>query len=163
MSARLPVEVRVAILSAATRDAIEASGGLENAARVTRAGRSQLSRCQCAHEDDTLSTRDALALDDVTLGRGGPHILRAYAGLLNHIVIPMPAAPDDPHDIAAQVMRIGAELGDLSRAVADALADGAVDRREAVHGLDQIDDLMTAASALRATFFGIAYPEGIGA
>lgn len=156
---RIPTETRVAILSAATRQAVEAMGSLDLAAQVTRAGRTQLGRCQSEHEDDTISLRDAEALDRAVLGRGGPFILPVLARLLNHVAIPMPEAPDDHDVVTHQLMVVTGELGDLSRTIVEALRDGRICAREARTAIERTDELLTAASALRVLFYGIAWPE----
>lgn len=163
MRRRDEITPRVAILSSASRDAIEAIGGLENAERVTTARRSQLSRCQSTNDGDTLSLRDAIALDEATLARGGPHILQKMALLLGHVAIPVPTAPTDHEEIQAQIMTIAADLGDVSREAIEAERDGIWEPKEALRALARADELLAATAAMRSMLFNLAYPEEVGA
>jgi len=149
---------QVAMLSQATRRAIEAIGGLENAAQVTSRSTSQLGRCQSANDGDTLSLRDAVALDDATAGRGGPHILRQIARMLGHEVIAIPTAPSDREEIKAQLMAVMTEVGDVSSEVIEAERDGVWTASEALRALDRTDGLLSAVTAMRGLFFALAYP-----
>lgn len=155
---RQPIPARVGILSSATRAAIEDIGGLENAEAVTRVRRSQLSRCQSANDEDVISAIDALALDDATLGRGGPHILTAMARMLGHVLIPVPVPPDDHDRIAEQMMVVTGDLGAASTEIVEALRDGTIDKHEALRAADKVDELLTSATALRGLLLAIAWP-----
>lgn len=149
---------QAAMLSQAARRAIEAIGGLENAAQVTSRSTSQLSRCQSANEDDTLSLRDAFALDDATTGRGGPHILRQLARMLGHEVIAIPTTPSDREEVKAQLMAVMTEVGDVSAEVIEAERDGVWTQAEARRALARTDELLSAVSAMRSLFTALAYP-----
>jgi hypothetical protein len=148
----------VSSLKRATREAIEAAGGLDSAEKDTRAGRSQLSRCQSQNDDDTLSLRDALALDEITLARGGPFILKALAKRLNHAVVELPDFSGDGTGLAESVMTLAAELGDVSRKISKVLADGKVSPAEAQAVLDELYEHDQASAALRLRLEAIARP-----
>jgi hypothetical protein len=149
----------VAILSTATRDAIDALGTLENSTAVVTVGQTQLWRCQSATDGDTLSLRDAQALDRAGAGRGGPFILRAYAQLLNHIAIPLPdVRADHPGEITDKLIEMVGEFGDLSRTVTAAEADEEWRRREAQRALDDLDEIFRLGGEMRALLMAIAHP-----
>jgi hypothetical protein len=116
---------------------------------VTTARRSQLSRCQSGHEGDTLSLRDAEALDSAGVNRGGPHILRTLASLLDHVIIPIPPAAAGHDEISAMLMAVTIELGDVATEIRDARGDGQITPREAMAVIAQVDDLLAAGASLR--------------
>jgi hypothetical protein len=150
----------VASLNRATREAIEAAGGLDVAARETAVGKSQLSRCQSQHDDDTLSTRDALTLDEITAARGGPFILKAFARQLNYAVVQLPDFSGDGSGLAESVMVLAAELGDVSRKISIVLSDGDCSPAEAQAVLDELYEHDQASAALRVRLEAIARPSG---
>lgn len=152
------VTPRIAILKRATRAAVEAVGGLELAAGEISIGKSQLGRCQSINDGDTLSLRDALALDEITLGAGGPFILRAMGRLLGHAVVALPDV-EDSAGIAMSMIDLTAQLGDLSHAIADALGDGTVSRGEAQRALQELHEMLEAGARLSLLLSALAYPE----
>ncbi len=144
----------VASLKRATREAIEAAGGLDVAQRETRARKSQLGRCQSQHHDDTLSLRDALALDEITLARGGPFILHALARALEHEAVTKCEAMASGEGLAAAVVCLSARLGDVSTCVVEALADGTVTRKERVGIMDALNRMEQFSVGLRMQLVG---------
>lgn len=154
------VTPRLAIVKRATREAIEAAGGLDVVAQATSAGRSQLSRASSQNEGDTLSLRDALVLDELTLGRGGPFIVKAMARLQNHALVDLPEGDVAVGDLATMVVSLSAELGDLSRCIAEALADNKVTPKEAVRALDELHHINQVSARLRLLLIALRDGEG---
>lgn len=149
MSAAATISPRLALVKRATREAIEACGGLDVVGQATRAGKSQLSRCSSQNDGDTLSLRDALAVDELSLGRGGPFIVKAMARALNHALVDLPEGEVAAGDLATAVVTLSAELGDLSRCIADALKDRKVTPKEAVRALDELHHINQVTAQLR--------------
>ncbi len=147
---------RIAILKRATRDAVEAIGGLDLASGETAIGRSQLGRCQSRTETDTLSLRDAITLDELSMSRGGPFLLTAYARLLNHAVVELPDVEIATADLATSVVNLAVELGDLSRCISEAMADGKVEEKEARRALDELHQLNQLSARLRLQLIALA-------
>ncbi|HEX7856113.1 MAG TPA: phage regulatory CII family protein [Sphingobium sp.] len=149
------ISPRLAIIKRSTREAIEAAGGLEVVAQVTNAGRSQLSRCQSQNEVDTLSLRDALALDELTLGRGGPFIATAMARLLNQVLVELPDGEAALDHVMTGVVRLSAELGHLATCVSESLADGKFEPKEAITALDEVHHINKVTAELRLLLIAI--------
>ncbi len=138
------------VLASATKKAIKASGGLDDCARETGLSTSQLSRCCSPNERDSITIRDALTIESIGHGAAGhPHILRAYARLMNCVVIPMPDGPDDADGLSQSVMTLTAELGDVAQAIAEAMRDRIVTPAEVAVALEQLDELDQASATLR--------------
>ena len=107
---------------------------------------------------DSLTIRDATIIEAIGHGRTGhPHIVRALARLLGGVFVPLPVGPEDPDGIRGSVVTLTCELGDVARAIGDALSDdGEVDAREATDALLQLDELDAASAALRIKLQRIA-------
>lgn len=155
MASKADITPRVAILKVATKSAIEAMRSLELASAATDVKKSQLSRCSSQNEADTLSLRDAVALDEATMALGGPFIVRAMARVLNCAVVELPDVEMPATDLATTVVRLSAELGDLSRCIAEALADGKVTPREASRALDEVHHINQVSAQLRLRLIAI--------
>lgn len=139
------------VLAGATKQAIRAAGGLEVCARETGISDSQLSRCCNPQMRDSITLRDALTIEQIAHGTSGhPAILRAMARLLGFVVVKLPSGIDDKAGVAASMMKLTAELGEVAGEISNALAnDGEVDAKEAARSLLQLDDLDHASAALR--------------
>lgn len=117
-------------LKKATREAVEACGGYTAAETYTKAGKTQLHRCTDRNSLETITVRDALTLDEVSMTRGGPFVLREYAQQLGCAVIVLPNVETDETGFARSFMMMTAEMGDVARKVDEALRDGGLDARE---------------------------------
>lgn len=144
------VTPRIIAIKTATREAVEAAGGLEFCETQTKAGRSQLSRGCSRNHDDTVTVRDAVVLDNLTMGRGGPFIVREMARQLGCVVIVLPDVGADETGIARALMGVAAEMGDVAREADAALRDGLFTHGEAVRVGRQIDELIEHAAGFRA-------------
>lgn len=148
------------VLARATKHAVQAARGLEICAQETGLSTSHISRCCSADHRDSLTIRDAEVIDGLGQGDGGhPHILRALARLAGMVVVPLPTACGDADGLAASIVAISAELGDVAASIRAALADHAVSPREARHALDELDGLDAASAALRGRLMRLAYPN----
>lgn len=145
------------VLARATKQAIQAAGGLEVCSRETGISTSQLSRCCSPYQRDSLTVRDAHTIEDMAHGKSGhPHILRARARLLGFLMIKLPEATDDPNGLLQSVMTLTAELGDVAQAINDALRDQVVTPAEAAVAIEQLNQLDEASATLRLQLNSIA-------
>jgi hypothetical protein len=154
------------ILARATKAAIQAAGGLEDCERETGTSDSQLSRCCSPHQRDSITIRDAVAIESIGHGQPGhPHILRAMARVIGGlIVVALPDGPEDDHGLVNSVLELTTELGDVSAAIASSLrgdsAGGAdVTKAEAALALEHLHDLDQASAKLRRKLERIAKGE----
>lgn len=138
------------VLAKATRRAVQEAGGLEDAARELSIGKSQLARCCSVHDRDSISERDAHILDGLAGNvEGAPFLLNARARLLDCIVIRQDLGADDEAGLMRSIAEMAAELGDLSRAVTDALRDGTLEDHEIDAALAEVEQLDRCSATLR--------------
>ncbi len=151
------------ILAKATKSAIEAAGGLARCEGEVVISDSQLSRCCSPYLSDSITVRDAAAIDAIGHGQPGhPHILRALARVIGgFVVIELPEAIDDDSALVHSVLELSSELGDVSATIAASLrgdsAGGAkVVRDEAQAALEHLTHLDQASAKLRRKLERIA-------
>lgn len=138
-------------LKSAAIDGIEAAGGIEAAAALTDRGKSTVGRWHSINDVDLPSIRCALLIDRVSVARGGPaFIARAMARELGFSVVPIESKPAKPADLLAAQVAIVREGGDVQVAIAQALADGEIDRGEAHAIRSEIADLIDELTKLDA-------------
>lgn len=153
-------------LARATKQAIQAAGGLEVCASETGLSTSQLSRCCSPNHHDSLSSRHAAIIDSLTHGHDGhPFILRARARILDCLVIDLPSAVDDDHQLLDAVTEITVHLGETAKAVYDALnpngdAGSDVSPREAEAALERLHEHDRASAKLRQKLERIVEAKG---
>ena len=154
------------VLALATKRAVQAAGGLDVCEREILISDSQLSRCCSANHRDSLTIRDAAVLDSISFGHEGhPFILNALARIVGgHIVVRLPDAHLDEAGLVASTLELATELGDVSRAISEAMcstsAGGAeVTKAEAVAVLEHVDDLDRASARLRQRLTAISKGE----
>ncbi|MBB4154145.1 hypothetical protein GGQ80_002055 [Sphingomonas jinjuensis] len=142
-------------LAAATKRAVQAAGGLKVCEDETKVSDSQISRCCSPNHRDSISVRDAVRIDAIGAGEAGhPHIINAMAGLLGGVFIMLPEPVTDDRCLQMSVIDLSCELGDVSRAISEALsgtsdAGTEVSPREAQAALDHLADLDRASAKLR--------------
>jgi hypothetical protein len=147
---QLTASGRVALKVLADR-LIEAAGGPEKAALVTRVNHPALSKYRSAHADHAdhfmpLDVAAELTLD--TAARVGPLAARHFAALSGCAVVPLPRAqPGAAHRSFACAAR---ETGEAIGAFAEALADGRITTGEAGRVEAEIDQAVESLLALRA-------------
>ncbi len=144
------------VLARATKRAVETAGGLAICERETGVSDSQLSRCCSPNHRDSLTIRDAVAIDGIGHGKAGhPHLLRAMARVIGGVVvIPMPDAGHDPSCLMQSIMEVTAELGDVSRSVVESLHPDSIGGEtmtaaEVAISLEHLDRLNEASAKLR--------------
>lgn len=143
------------VLAQAVRQAVETCGGAEIAQRETGLGKSQLYRCMSPNDNDSLSLRNALTIDRLS---GDPAILRAYARILGAVVVLLPDVADSDDCFVQSVIAMSAELGDVSRAIGDALRDGQIEKAEARDVIVELDHVIDLAVAVRKRMTAIVNP-----
>lgn len=142
-------------LARATKQAIQAAGGLEVCARETGLSTSHLSRCSSPNHPDSITCRDAAIIDSLTHGHAGhPFIMRARARQLDCLVIEMPDPHDDHDHLLASITDLTISLGETARAIHDAMhphGDGGTDvtPAEARHVLDALEEHDRKSASLR--------------
>jgi len=144
-------------LARATKQAIQAAGGLEVCARETGISTSQLSRCCSPHERDSITVRDAATIEAIGHGHDGhPHILRAQARLLGFVLVALPEGPEDADGLMRSMMTLTSELGAVAQAISEALRDQKFTPGEALRALAQLDEHDQASAVLRLQLQSIA-------
>ena len=142
-------------LAAATRRAVEAAGGLKVCEHETRLSDTQICRCCSPTLRDSISIRDAVRIDAIGHGAAGhPYILNAMASIVGAVVIMLPEPGGSASGLQMSVIDLTSELGDVSRAIAEAFAGSSaggaeITPREADTALDQVADLERATAKLR--------------
>ena len=160
MADKLPVNEQR--LAAATKRAVQAAGGLANCEKETGLSDSQISRCGSPNQRDSITIRDAVRIDAIGHGeQGHPHILIAMASILDCVVIPLPEPVTDDRCLQMGVLDMSSELGDVSRAIADALSSSSsggteVTSIEAAAALEHIADMERATARMRHSLERIA-------
>ena len=150
------LSVEEQILAQATKRDVQAAGGLEVCAAETGLSTSQLSRCGSTSHADSLTIRDAATIGALTAGtRGAPFVLHALARLAGMIIIDGPGTVDTPDCVQASVMELVQELGDVSRSVSLAVADGKWTTREVDASLAELDQHDVVAARLRGKLMQI--------
>lgn len=145
------------VLAEATKQAIQAAGGLEVCGRETGKSTSQLSRCCSKFEPDSITIRDANIIEGISHGRSGhPHILRARARLLGFLLVELPEVHDGTDTLAALMTDLACELGDVAQALRDTTSAGSAGGKDITKGecdalLAQLDDLDQVSARFRLT------------
>lgn len=153
------------VLAAATKKAVQAAGGLEICERETGLSDSHISRCCSPNHRDSITIRDAVALEAIGHGEAGhPHILNAMARILGGVFIKLPEAVADDRTLQMSVIELTCELGDVSHAVSDAVAGSSLGgtqvlAAEAAVVLEHLADLDRASARLRHQLERIAKGE----
>ncbi|MBW6524449.1 hypothetical protein KZ810_13150 [Sphingomonas sp. RHCKR47] len=160
MADKLPVNEQR--LAQATKRAVQAAGGLADCESETGLSDSQISRCCSPHQRDSITIRDAVRIDAIGHGeQGHPHILNAMAGILGAVVIMLPEPVTDDRCLQMGVIEMSSEMGDVSRAIADALSSGSaggteVTKVEAAAALEHVADMERATARMRHSLERIA-------
>lgn len=154
------------VLANATKKAIQAAGGLEVCERETGISDSQLSRCCSPNRRDSITIRDAATIDAIGHGTDGhPFILNAMARVIGgYVVVQLPEADADQPCLVRTLLDMTTELGDVSRAINDAMCSTSsggttVTPGEAVVIREHLDDLDRASARLRQRLDAIAGGE----
>lgn len=142
-------------LKRAFGDVIKGVGGLDEAARLCRIGKSSLAEQTSVHHAERFPALDVLAdLEPLARERSGwPHVLREYARQLGFHVTPIDAA-DAPERMtpAAHLAAISREAGDVFAELADAVAGAAMSTRDRADVVRALDELVDSAMAARVSF-----------
>lgn len=136
----------------ATKQLVQAVGGVEAVAEHIGKSKSQVSRTYQPHEPDMMTIADVAACEAVTHGLPGwPHVTTALAAMTGHRLVPIEpdAAPMDDWltKSAAMLMRV-ADLG--NEIGADLANDGVIDPTEARAIIGKIHVAMASMRALEA-------------
>lgn len=132
---------------------IKAVGGVEAAASYCRIGKTQLSDC-C--NPNVAAFLPADAVEDLEGAAGEPLVTRWLARATAHLLVPLPEGPEDEDGLMASLAELTSELGDVARAVCDALKDRQVTPGEAAVAIEQLDELQRAGASLRLKLEALA-------
>lgn len=151
----------LARLKRGLREAVVLCGGKSGAAMtVGLRSDSHAGSWATAHHPAFPSIAQAYALDEVAVCMGKqPPIVSALARELGGVFLPLPQASGDDDALSSQVMTLAKELGDVSGAMAAALADGVVKPAEALATLDQLHELELASAKFRQALQAIVDGE----
>jgi hypothetical protein len=129
-------------LKAASRDLIEACGGVTRAAQCTRIAASQLSRACSDHESQFLPV-DVVADLEAECGQA---IVTGALAALQHLSVTSRPRSVRTSDHVRCIGEVSREFADFVQVQSSAAADGVVDRKESAAALKEIDDLMRVLS-----------------
>jgi len=142
---------RHARIQVAVTEAVEICGGVEAAGSVTGRGKTTAGNWHTNTHDKLPDVAQGLTLDSVAVAQGRePPITGAMARELGGVFLPLDAADPCEAALPGHVMQLTTELGDLSRRVGEALADGKVCRDDASKIEREINDLIAVAVRARA-------------
>jgi hypothetical protein len=151
-------------LAEATKRAVKAAGGGKVCEAETGLSDTRFS-CYCSKNDRaSISVSNAIRIDSIGASEAGhPHILNTMASILGAVVIMLPDHDGAEPCLRTGVMALSVEVGDVSRAVSDALAgtgdEGSkVTAREADAALEHVQHLERATAKLRYQLERIAAP-----
>lgn len=162
MADLIPVDERR--LAEATKRAIQAAGGGKVCEAETGLSDTRFSCYSSKFDRASITIRDAVRIDAIGAREDGhPHILSTMASILGAVVIMLPEHEGGELCLRTGVMALSIEVGDVSRAISDALAgtgeEGSkVTRREAEATLEHIADLERATAKLRYQLERIGAP-----
>jgi len=134
---------------------VKSFGGQDAAAEETGVRRQKISDMGLANvaESPTLDLIDAL--EDRTVGMPGwPHVTGWLCRRRGGVFVPLPQGDDDADGMMLTVAELAGELGDVSRAVSEAVSttgDGGRDvtEQEALAALRELDGLDRTSAQLR--------------
>jgi hypothetical protein len=159
MSALQSDAVRCARLKAASAELIASVGGIEAAAATLSRGKSGVGRWMNRNEPDCFIPVDEIArLEQLTVR---PVMTEMLCRLAGGLFVPHLNPGADEGTAEWLAIRLAKELGEVSGAVAAALADDRrIDAAEARLVLVQLEDLERGAAQLRALMERIAVGDG---
>lgn len=131
------------------RDLVEQAGGLKNAAYFTGKSTSHIGRYQSPNDHDSITLRDIRKLEECTVGKGGhPLITRYLANQNGFVLIKLPTDNPSPGQLMKYIGAMTKELGEVSKHILDALADGEIDSDEARGAIEECFDLLRVTVGL---------------
>lgn len=134
-------------LKGATRLLFRQVGSLEAVAHIASVSHGHAGRYQLAESPDFITIEKVAALES----QEGvfPHVTQALAALSGHVLVPRPVITGDGM-WAAHLAHTAKEAGDLLSGLGIALAnDGAVSAAEAAALMPEVDQALSAITALR--------------
>ncbi|NMN56886.1 hypothetical protein FHT36_000764 [Xanthobacter sp. SG618] len=134
-------------LKGATRRLVEACGGLESAAAVTRTGFQVLSKYGRPAEP-VFAPVDVVA--DLEADAGVPLVTRALAALCNHVLVPLPRPEAGSGRWYRHISEVAQDAGAVVSRLGEALADDGEVSRAEVRALDLRDHVRRAIKELAA-------------
>lgn len=146
---------RHAHLKIAVRAAIDAGGHIAAVASLLGKGRTIVGKWHARNEPDLPTLGDALAIDEVAVVKGlRPEILHRLAAELRCVVFALPDLGAESEAETGALMEAVQEVGDVSGAIRDMLADGIRKQHEREHVVEQIDEAIAKFARLRAIVAG---------
>lgn len=131
------------------RKLVEQVGGLKNASYFTGKSKSQIARYQSPNDRDSIPLRDVRRLEERTVGQGGhPLITRYLANQNGFVLVQLPGEKPKPLQLMKYIGAMSKELGDVSKHILDALADGTIDGDEARGAISECFDLLRVTAGL---------------
>lgn len=141
-------------LKAAFRQLVRAFGGMDATAVATGYAQSTVSDWASAQKAAFAPLHVVSQLEACTVGHPGhPHVTRLLARRAGFLLVERHDDAQAVHPLAG-IAAIAAELGDVSRVVAAAAADGEVDDTERCAALNAVRALEAATAALRVALGG---------
>lgn len=134
-------------LKAAFRRMIEAIGGVDQAAALTRVGKSSIGYYGAPHCDQFAPVDVVLALEEVS--PIGPAVTAYLARRAGHVLIALPEARANAGDYLRAIGRFMRGSGALSVGMVTALDDRRVDARESAALCAEIDVLLADLVGLK--------------
>ena len=143
-------------LKAASRELLAACGGSREASAIVGVRRQHLDDCANANTELFLRAHEIGALEDVaTTAERPPIVTTVLAKRQGFELVRLPEAAPTTGTLVEQLLALATEHGQLSAALATALADGRCCRDDAVRVLPQAEQMLSVGAAIRATLMAI--------
>ena len=142
---------------AATARLIEAAGGTQAAADITRVGKTQLQRYTDPAEPAYAMPVDVVVALETVVGQ--PIVTAHLAARSGHCLWRPPEDQDGPESIHRHYAEIGRAVAEVMAEYALAIADGVIEPREAERMLATIDPATAALMHVRAQLYERARPD----
>lgn len=143
-------------LKAASRELLAACGGSREASAIVGVRRQHLDDCANVNTDLFLRAHEIGALEDVTTTASQPPIVTTVlAKRQGYELVRLPEAAPCTGALIEQLLALATEHGQLSAALATALADGRCCAADAAKVLPEAEQMLSVGAAIRATLQAI--------
>lgn len=136
-------------LKAATRQLINAAGGMEAAAAISRGNHQTMSRYGSAHLDNVDRYIPIDVLADLESECGQPVLTAALARMSGHLLVPEPSVVHSGSALGVITARALKETSEVFVALAEGLGDGKICVDDARKISKEIDEALSKLAALR--------------
>lgn len=149
-------------LKRAVEEMVKGVGGLEACAPFCRVGKTRLAEYYSGHMADRFAPIDVIAdLEPMARERTGwPHVTSVLCTLMGGTFVMLPERPATTADIFALLAGLSKEMADATGVICRAMADGSMDRDEALAALAEVDQLIAVSAEMRVLLGSIIEGDG---